>query len=56
MSGWNAVKWSIDHLRDPKVRTKSLCGQGYLWPSTISLKDQIEDVNCDKCIRRNNEV
>ena len=44
------VKWSVDHLRDPEIRTMSLCGQGYLWPSSISLKDRIEDVGCTSCI------
>jgi hypothetical protein len=44
------TKWSRDHLRDPQQQYRALCGAGYPWPSTISLKDRIEEVDCQACI------
>jgi hypothetical protein len=38
------------HMRDPEVRTAAVCGQGYLWPSSISLADNPDDVTCKRCL------
>jgi len=47
------VKWSRTHKRDRQLgQHKSWCGLGYDWPSSISLTDNDDEVDCDACKRR----
>lgn len=39
------------HLRDMTTITMSVCGSGYIWPSTILLSTTIEPVTCAICRR-----
>jgi hypothetical protein len=40
------------HFRDPNQKTMALCGQGYLWPSTIPLRNVVDEVTCQPCLSR----
>jgi hypothetical protein len=41
---------SKTHMRDPEKPTKSVCGNGYDWPSSIALRDDTDKVTCKHCL------